>query len=153
MSKEEPFVTYDPNIQNLVTYMKTLRIIFGLSLDDLADILGITRATLLKYEHGSQPITPLIYLAIRGALFDVAERVNDENYYKLLWYLFINDVAWLKTGNNDPILARTETIEQIKNNISHLVLDFYEKRNRKAPLYEIGLSLKKEIKENFSYIF
>lgn len=146
-------MTYGPDIQNLTKYMKILRIIFGLSLDDLADILGITRATLLKYEHGIQPITPLIYLAIRGALFDIAERVNDEAYYKLLWYLFINDIAWLKSGNNDPILASAETVEQIKNNISSLALTSYEKRTRKLPLEEVGLSLRKEIKEKYAYIF
>lgn len=54
MRNEEPFVTYDYEIEKLKRYLKPVRTAFGVSGKELADILGISRITYMKYENGKK---------------------------------------------------------------------------------------------------
>ena len=151
-NKEEPFVTYEYQIENLKRYLKPIRIAFGVTSNELAAILGISRITYMKYENGQKEMTPIMYLAIRGALHDIAERVEAFECHEKLWFFFIEGFYTAKglAAIKTPIFY--EKSHDITDNIEAYILD-YAKHHKRNPMWQNGIELRQILIKDYSEIF
>ena len=152
MRNEEPFVTYDYEIEKLKRYLKPVRTAFGVSGKELADIIGISRITYMKYENGKKEISPIMYLAIRGALHDIADRIEDYDYYEILWFFFIEGMYAIKRSPEDSAEVVFVPNNTVTKDIEKCILD-YTRQHKCKPMWEIGDDLKKIIKDKWPEIF
>ena len=152
MSNEESFVTYDYEIEKLKQYLKPVRTAFGVSGKELADILGVLRITYMKYENGKKEITPIMYLAIRGALHDIAERIEDSDYYEILWFFFIEGMYAVKRSPEDSAEVFFVSNNTVTKDIEKCILD-YTRQHKRQPMWKTGIDLKKIIQDKWPEIF
>ena len=148
---KEPFMTYEYQIEKLKQYLKPVRIAFGVSGKELAAILGISCITYMKYENGHKEITPIMYLAIRGALYDTAQTIEDSNYYEQLWLMFIEGVYIVKgsiVGPENVYVINNDPTEKITNDILE-----YAKHHKCKPIWQTGCELKQIIRKKYPEIF
>lgn len=81
--------------------LPVLRAFAGWSVKELADQLGITRATLTKIESLEEPVKPVYYLAIRKLFEDKAVEEYAEGDITLTFVLHIMD-------GKSPLMTRDE---------------------------------------------
>ena len=81
--------------------LPVLRAFAGWSVQTLADLLGVTRATLTKIESLEEPVKPLYYLAIRKLFDDKAQEEGACGDATLTLVLHIMD-------GKSPLMTREE---------------------------------------------
>ena len=66
--------------QNLQSNLSSIRMVLGMTSQDLADEMEISRQLLSRIESGARAMTKIEYLAIRAIFYDVAAGLDEELY-------------------------------------------------------------------------
>lgn len=104
--------------------IKELRKVLNLTLDDLGERLGVTKAAVSRWEKG--------------------ERSISEQTIKLICSEFNVNENWLRTGKGE-IFRKLTPYEEIENIVRNL-LD-YSKDSEKNPLYDMIIEMMKDYNE------
>lgn len=135
MKNVEPLVDCRRSIEQLEKHFTAIRMVFGVSQEELAAILGITRMSIHNLETGKTKMSPLYYFAIRLALELFAYGIMDTDYYIDIWYRLVEgmtiDCEYVSDEESDQLASR--------------ILDISKSVSKKLGMKEIAFTIKKEL--------
>jgi len=103
-------INTDYSISSLQKYLSMLRKLYGWTMEQLGDRIGVTKQTISNLEHGSPKMTKLQYIAIRS-VFELEANERDkeekENLLKVLNLVCDFDPNITEKQRNEALNAAT----------------------------------------------